>query len=61
MNDSRAHRFGSAEMFNEQFTELQSEHDRIKAYLILAATRGEITVQRMSEIIDCLAETLCLA
>lgn len=50
--------FGTPEHHNERFVQLQTEHDRIKANLILEATRSNISVAQMSETIDSLAEGL---
>jgi phosphate:Na+ symporter len=38
--------------------ELQSDHDRLKANLIIEGTRAHISIAQMSATIDCLAEAL---
>lgn len=61
MEDSYTNEPQALDLFGRRFSELNSEHDRVKANLILEGTRSHISVVQMSESIDCLAETLRLA
>ena len=61
MKASRSNNFASTDFSNEKFVELQVEHDKIKANLILEATRSHISVVQMSATIDALAEALHIA
>ncbi|NVJ51475.1 MAG: Na/Pi cotransporter family protein [Gammaproteobacteria bacterium] len=48
-------------LLEEKFRALSTQHDKIKAALITAATHSEITIAQMSKSIDCLAEGLRIA
>jgi phosphate:Na+ symporter len=58
---SRLNDSNTQDWLSSQLKVLQSEHDRIKALLILEGTRANISVIQMSETIDCLAEGLSIA
>jgi phosphate:Na+ symporter len=58
MNESRSKKFETVELFSAQLGELQAEHDKLKAELLLEATRAKISVTQMSLTIDCLAEAI---
>ncbi|WP_158967625.1 Na/Pi cotransporter family protein [Paraglaciecola sp. L3A3] len=53
---SRTEKANNTELLQQQFTQLQAEHDDFKAQLILEGTRSQISIAQMSESIDCLAE-----
>ena len=46
------------DVYNEQFIHLQSQHDKIKANLILQGTLSHIGIGQMSDTIDCMSEAL---
>jgi phosphate:Na+ symporter len=48
--------YGSEAQIESQFNEIQAQHDRLKARLLLAGTRSEIPVNLMSDTIDCIGE-----
>ena len=61
MQSSRSMEFGTLDLLQEQLSELHSEHDRLKAKLLLEGTRSQISITQMSESIDCLSEVFRLA
>jgi phosphate:Na+ symporter len=61
MKRSHSSEFGSIELLQQQLGKLQSEHDRLKAKLLIEGTRSRISIAQMSESIDCLAEVFRLA
>jgi phosphate:Na+ symporter len=61
MQSSRSMEFGTLDLLQEQLTEVHSEHDRLKAKLLLEGTRSQISITQMSESIDCLSEVFRLA
>ncbi|MBU2876722.1 MULTISPECIES: Na/Pi cotransporter family protein [Aliiglaciecola] len=58
INISRSGESQNAESLATHFNQLQIEHDKFKAELIVEGTRAHISVAQMSESIDCLAEIL---
>jgi phosphate:Na+ symporter len=61
MQRSRLNDSNTQDWFDIHLKELQSEHDGLKANLIMEGTRANISVIEMSETIDCLAEVLIIA
>jgi phosphate:Na+ symporter len=61
MQNSRSMEFGTLDLLQEQLSEVHSEHDRLKAKLLLEGTRSQISITQMSESIDCLSEVFRLA
>lgn len=61
MHSSRSKEFGTLDLLQEQLSELHSEHDRLKAKLLIEGTRSQISIAQMSESIDCLADVYRLA
>jgi len=61
MHASRLNRYDSVDLFNEQFSLLQSEYESLKESLLLAGTRSQISVAQMSETLNCLVYALEVA
>ncbi len=61
LQTSRSDELGTLDLLHERLGELHSKHDRLKADLLIAGTRAQISIAQMSESIDCLAEVFRLA
>ncbi|WP_339720127.1 Na/Pi symporter [uncultured Paraglaciecola sp.] len=61
MQSSRGTEFGTLDMLQEQISQLHSEHDKLKAKLLIEGTRSHISISQMSDSIDGLAEVFRLA
>jgi phosphate:Na+ symporter len=61
MRVSRSASYAVGTVFSELFSQLQAEHDKLKASFIEAGTRSKVPVDQMSESIDSLAEAMQLA
>ena len=51
----------TVEHLNNKYLEIQTEHEAIKAKLILEGTLSQVSVAQMSESIDCISEVLRLS
>jgi phosphate:Na+ symporter len=61
MQSSRSTEFGTLDMLQVQLSELHSDHDKLKAKLLIEGTRSHISIAQMSESIDGIAEVFRLA